>query len=119
MRRLALICSLLAAGCGAFVPPPPAAGGSDWPGVKFRDVENVLCQSNADGGDGAGNLYARWGDAGEVRVRYNLGSGLITSYWLNAGYLGTLEFKSRPKAQLEPKSWATTGCKGRKPNIIN
>lgn len=29
-----------------------------------------------------------------------------------------VEFRERPPAKLPPKDWATTGCKGRKPNIV-
>jgi len=42
-----------------------------------------------------------------------LGDGLIGQM------MEPVEFKPRPKRELPPKDWAVTGCKGRKPNIVN
>lgn len=42
-----------------------------------------------------------------------LGDGMIGQM------MEPIEFKQLPKRDLQPKDWATDGCKGRKPNIIN
>jgi len=57
-------------------------------------------------------------DAFDIADRYRspviiLGDGLIGQM------MEPVEFKERPPADLPPKTWATDGCRGRQPNIIN
>jgi len=72
----------------------------------------VLCPASVQE---AADLMA---DAFDLADRYRnpvliLGDGLIGQM------MEPVEFKPRPPADLPPKDWATTGCKGRKPNIVN
>lgn len=76
------------------------AGGDLWPGLLFEEAEKKLCQSDAQGTDGEGSLYASWGDAGELMVGYNLSNHKINFVQINQGYKGRLEFKSRPGSRF-------------------
>jgi 2-oxoglutarate ferredoxin oxidoreductase subunit alpha len=57
-------------------------------------------------------------DAFDLADRYRnpvlvLGDGLIGQM------MEPVEFKTRPQAELPPKTWAANGCRGRAPNIVN
>jgi hypothetical protein len=90
------------------VPPRMFAGidmanGDSWPGLKIEDAAKTLCGANPMSVDGT-SQQAGWGIAPnyQVVVEYDQTTHLINFYQLNAGYKGTLDFKSRATSLENP-----------------
>jgi hypothetical protein len=94
------------------VPPRMVAGidvanGDDWKGLKVEDAEQTLCGGTViPPGDGADSTVETkgWGVAPnyQVQLEYNKSTRAVDMWQINAGYKGTLDFKSRPHALGDP-----------------
>jgi hypothetical protein len=77
--------------------------GGAWSGLSLEDMERAFCQSDPISEDEE-TVTAGWGSAPDfaVTVEYNKATHQIDFFQLNAGYMGTLEFASRPSALGDP-----------------
>jgi hypothetical protein len=87
------------------------ANGDDWKGLTIDDAQKSLCAANpiaevdeADKDPNSPTQQVGWGVAPnyQVVVEYDKTSRKIDFFQLNAGYQGTLDFKSRPTSLTDP-----------------
>jgi hypothetical protein len=84
--------------------PGRAIGGVDltqegsWRGVKLEDMEQTLCQSSPRQIDDPGLTGAAWGLSANpiFEVDFDTATRRVKNWALNAGYQGTIDFRSRP-----------------------
>jgi hypothetical protein len=77
------------------------AGGDGWTGLKFEEMEQRLCQATPVSEDETTTTVS-WGAAQEVVIGYSKTTKQLDNFQLNAGYRGTMDFKSRATALGDP-----------------
>lgn len=95
----------------------------------IQPAQSDYFQATKGGGHGDYHLFVFAPASVQEMVDLIMESFDIADYYRNPvmvmgdGTLGQMmepvEFKALKKRELPPKDWATTGCAGRKPNIIN
>lgn len=95
----------------------------------IQPAQSDYFQATKGGGHGDYHLFVFAPASVQEMVDLVMESFDIADYYRNPvmilgdGILGQMmepvEFKAPKQRELQPKDWATTGCAGRKPNIIN
>src|SRR5262249_35735267 len=77
------------------------AGGDQWAGLTIDARTQTACQATDLGTDDV-NESVGWGPNQEVTAEYNTQTRKLNFIQLNAGYTGTLDFKSRATSLTDP-----------------